>query len=159
MTDTHAHRYRGARAMVILHETHLRDFLDVWKEAGRAGITLPGGEGDYASMETLLRHVLRAARGYMTWMCQVLELDDPGIRKTPDAQEMGEQADEYVEHLLECWRKPLRDVPEEKFYRPVHQARWKVDYCIDAMMEHAVMHPIRHPFQLRELMNQATGAA
>jgi hypothetical protein len=26
--------------------------------------------------------------------------------------------------------------------------------CIDAMLEHAVMHPIRHAFQLEELMRR-----
>ena len=39
----------------------------------------------YASLDTLLRHVLGAARGYMTVMCEVLELPDPEIRATPDA--------------------------------------------------------------------------
>ena len=50
-----------------------------------------------------------AARGYMTWMCEVLELPDPEIRIPPEPT---------------------------------------------ALLEHAVMHPIRHAFQLEELMHQ-----
>jgi hypothetical protein len=34
-------------------------------------------------------------------------------------------------------------------------SRWNVHYCIDAMLEHAVMHPIRHTFQLQELLAKA----
>jgi hypothetical protein len=30
-----------------------------------------------------------------------------------------------------------------------------VTYTIDAMLEHAVMHPIRHTFQLEELVQRA----
>jgi hypothetical protein len=145
--------YVGARALVLLHEEHLRRFLEVWKRARVAGVVLPRTEDpSYASMEALLRHVLRAARGYMTWICEVLELPDPEIRPTPEADVIEAQADAYLEHVVERWRDPLAHVSEERFHRPSYPSRWKVDYCIDAMLEHAVMHPIRHSFQLEKLM-------
>lgn len=37
---------------------------------------------------------------------------------------------------------------------PEYPSRWKTLYCVDAMLEHAVMHPIRHAFQLEELMGE-----
>jgi hypothetical protein len=40
----------------------------------------------------------------------------------------------------------------EEFSKPVYSSRWGVNYCVDAMLEHAVMHPERHRFQLLELM-------
>ena len=100
----------------------------------------------------------RAARGYMTWMCGVLELPDPGIRPTPEADVIEAEADAYVAQLLEHWRTPLAGINEEKFFRPEYTSRWKVSYCIDAMLEHAVMHPILHRFQLLELMGEADQA-
>ena len=76
---------RAVRALVLLHDEHLRRFLVVWKQARAASVTLPQTEDPaYVSLDTLLRHVLRAARGYMTWMCEVLELPDPEILVTPD---------------------------------------------------------------------------
>ena len=30
--------------------------------------------------------------------------------------------------------------------------QWQTRYCIDSMLEHAVMHAIRHAFQLDELL-------
>ena len=75
-----AYKSRAVRALVLLHDEHLRRFLVVWKQARAASVTLPQTEDPaYASLDTLLRHVLRAARGYMTWMCEVLELPDPEI--------------------------------------------------------------------------------
>ncbi len=106
----------------------------------------------YASLETLLRHVLSAARGYMIWMCEVLELPDPQIRMAPAATDLAGDADSYMEHVLAQWRTPLLDLGDDRLERPEYPSRWQTRYCIDAMLEHAVMHPIRHAFQLEELM-------
>ncbi|MGE3800137.1 MAG: hypothetical protein AB7H80_03885 [Candidatus Kapaibacterium sp.] len=147
------YNYRGARAMVLLHEEYMRSCLNTWKRAKEAGILLPATDDpDYESMESLLQHIFRAARGYMVWMCEKLELPDPMIDPVPHLDKVAELGESYLEHLLERWRTPLTDVPEERFGIPTYPSRWGVDYCIDAMLEHAVMHPIRHEFQLKELI-------
>jgi hypothetical protein len=43
-------------------------------------------------------------------------------------------------------------VTDEQLDKGIYPSRWGTEYCIDAMLEHAVMHPIRHEFQLRNLM-------
>jgi len=43
---------------------------------------------------------------------------------------------------------PLRCSYCPAFDRPEHESRWGVKDYVDAMLEHAVMHPIRHAFQL-----------
>ncbi|MGA9292440.1 MAG: hypothetical protein WBV81_07600 [Ignavibacteriaceae bacterium] len=146
------YKYNGARAMVILHEKHLRACIDTWREAKTFRIKLPVTEDkDYESLETLLRHILRSARGYMVWMCEKLNLPDPGIDMPPEPDSIENKADKYLVHLLEKWKSPLAEVEQEKFDN-TYKSNWGVDYCIDAMLEHAVMHPIRHEFQLRNLI-------
>lgn len=146
------YRYRGARASVMLHEQHMREFLDTWKLAKAKELALPETDDpNYASLDTLLKHVLWWARRYMIWMCERLSLPDPQIPPVPDE---AAKADRYLEELLRRWKAPLADIPEERFYKPEYEAPWKVKYCIDAMLEHAVMHPIRHRFQLLELMER-----
>jgi hypothetical protein len=139
--------------MVLLHEEHLRRFVHTWRLALAASVSLPPTDDPaYASLGALGQHVLGAAGGYMVWICEVLALPDPGIRSAPDAAAMGRDADDYVEHVLERWRAPLREVSNERLETPEYPSRWKTRYCIDAMLEHAVMHPIRHAFQLEELI-------
>lgn len=151
---SYSFNYRGARAMTMMHEQQMRSCLEVWKKAKAADITLPETEDkDYQSLEHVLYHIFRAARGYMTWMCEKLELPDPDIRQAPDLDSIESQADDYLDHLLTQWAKPLVDIEEERF-NEVYKSRWNVEYCIDAMMEHAVLHPMRHQFQLEELMKQ-----
>jgi hypothetical protein len=151
-TPLAGYRYRGARAMVLLHEHHMRRFLVTWRGADGAELTLPATtDSDYASRATLLRHVLGAAGRYMIWMTRQLELPDPGIDPVPDVERIDADADVYLEHVLERWRHPLAEVAEERFADRAYPI-WGVAFCIDAMLEHAVMHPIRHTFQLEELL-------
>jgi hypothetical protein len=147
--------YGGAKALTLLHEKHMRAFLKTWQEAKAAGLELPEtSDKDYASLETLLYHGLRAARGYMVWICKSLNLSDPEIKPAPDLSVIEKEAEAYLEHVLERWRLPLVDIEEKAFNVPTYTSNWGVDYCIDAMLEHAVMHPIRHEFQLKNLLAQ-----
>ncbi len=147
-------KYNGARSLVLLHDEHLRSCIQTWHEAKKLDIKLPLTEDkDYQSLETLLRHILRAARGYMTWTCEKLNLPDPEIEKTPELDVIGIKVDEHLSHLLERWKLPLAEIEEKKFHSPTFKSRWGVEYCIDAMLEHAVMHPVRHEFQLKNLMD------
>ena len=146
------YHYRGARALVILHEGTLGELLPAWRRAKAAHIKLSSTQdADYASLETLLHHGLRAARGYMTWLCEKLGLPDPGIDPAPEASVVEQEAERYIEHLLERWRLPLADVEEARF-GATHKTRWGEDMSCEGMLEHAVMHPLRHRFQIEELL-------
>ncbi|MBL1212068.1 MAG: hypothetical protein HND52_01810 [Ignavibacteriae bacterium] len=147
------YKYSGAYSLILLHEKHLKLFLDKWTEAKKINLALPETtDQDYESLETLLRHVLRSARGYMVWMCEKLELPDPEIDDPPSLENIEQQASSYIDHLVEKWKTPLSDVEEVKFSNKVYNSNWGVPFCIDAMLEHAVMHPIRHAFQLENLI-------
>jgi uncharacterized damage-inducible protein DinB len=151
--DLSDYRYRGARAMVLLHEREMRRFLEVWRLAKAAKVMLPRvKDSDYQSLEHVLHHVLRAARGYMTWMCEKLGLADPIIDSPPPPEKVEAEAEGYLDHLLARWRLPLSELKEERASRPSYKSRWDMDYSIESMLEHAVLHPMRHSFQLAEMM-------
>ena len=153
MNEELNYKYGGAKALVALHEIHLRSFYETWKEAKQVGVKLPVTDDPYyKSLDTLLYHLLRSARGYMIWICDKLRLEDPKINETPPAEIIEQKAAEHLAHLFERWRLPLANVEPELFEDKVYKSNWEVDYCIDAMLEHAVMHPIRHEFQLKNLI-------
>ena len=150
------YQYNGARALVELHEQYLRRFVQTWKRARSVSLALPDTQDpNYASLETMLFHVLAAARGYMRWMCTVLDLPDPEIDKPPGVEGVATAADAYVDRIAERWAQPLANVAAERFRDREYASRWETRYCIDAMLEHAVMHPIRHDHQLRVLLGEA----
>jgi uncharacterized damage-inducible protein DinB len=146
------YRYRGARALVLLHDTATRELLPAWRRAKAAGVRLPlTNDPSYASLEALLHHAFRAAGGYMTWLCEKLGLPDPGIRPAPEPAEIAARADEYLQHLLARWQVPLAGVAETDL-QALHTTRWGEQMTLEGMLEHAVMHPLRHRFQLEELL-------
>ena len=57
-----------------------------------------------------------------------------------------------VAFASEAVPQEIREVSNERLETPEYPSRWQTRYCIDAMLEHAVMHPIRHAFQLYELI-------
>jgi hypothetical protein len=155
MSDEIIYKYGGAKALVALHEIHLRLFYETWKKAKQVGVKLPVTDDPYyKSLDTLLYHLLRSSRGYMVWMCKQLNLPDPHIDEAPLPEKVVEKAAHYLDYLIDKWKYPLKDVPPEKFEDKVYKSNWDVEFCIDAMLEHSVMHPIRHDFQLKNLINK-----
>ena len=59
------YRYKGASALVKLHEIHLQSFYETWKEAKLLNIQLPNSDDPYyKSLDTLLYHLLRSCLLY-----------------------------------------------------------------------------------------------
>ncbi len=154
MTDPNASTiYSGAAALTDLHELYLRDFLATWQTASGLGVELPAtDDANYASMETLLAHVLGCSARYLNWICEQLGLPGRVEEDRPEPEGLAERAEDYLESLLRAWAVPFEGLTEERAYAPAHVSRWGTPYCIDAMLEHAVMHPVRHAHQLRRLI-------
>ena len=149
------YKYKGAEALTALHENQLRSFVSVWLKAKRKGIVLPVTDDPYySSMNMLLFHVLQSAGGYLNWICRNLSLPDPQILPPPGEKHIEKEAKRYLAYLLEKWENRLCDVEPAAFEDKVFESNWGVPFCIDAMLEHAVMHPLRHEYQLINLMEQ-----
>ncbi len=152
--DESGNIYSGAAALTDLHADHLRGFLEAWRAAKEQGLLLPPSDDpNLASMDALLAHVLGCAARYLNWICEHLGLPGRVAEEYPAVDELPGRAEEYLEDVLEAWSEPLAGLTEERAYAPAHESRWGTPYCIDAMLEHAVMHPIRHTRQLQRLVD------
>ena len=152
MNELKAYRSRGARALVLLHERELRTFLATYRRAQAWGVDAARDRRPrLRDAGAVLRHVLGAAGGYLRWTCAKLGLPDPQIDPAPPAATVDDEADAYLEHVLERWRLALSEAEDRRF-EEVHPSNWGTPFSIEAMLEHAVVHPMRHAFQLEELM-------
>ena len=147
---------RGVLALVRLHEREMRMMLGVWKEARQRHIQLLETEDpDYESLDHVMRHVLRAARGYLIWICDVLDRPAPGGSAAPDPEDVAAEADQYLEVVLAAWRRDLAWMSDSVAgSADTYKSRWGVSYTIEEMLEHAVVHPMRHRIQLEELLGR-----
>jgi uncharacterized damage-inducible protein DinB len=149
------YRSRATRALVRLHEQRMRSFFPVWQQAARDRVVLPATDNaNYQSLETLLRHVLVASRGYLTWISESLELPDPQLDEPPPLSAIAAEASGYLETLLGAWERALTSVAAEQLR--AHRYPWhKLEMYVETLLEHAVVHPERHQFQLQELLEGA----
>ncbi|MFC1543628.1 hypothetical protein ACFL4Y_00035 [Gemmatimonadota bacterium] len=155
VADLPPYVYRGARALVLLHEQELREFITTWLEARATGSTMTlAGTSEQVSLDELLHHVLCWARDYMVWTCEKLGLPDPEIDPVPAPDALRTRLPRYLDHLLARWRLPLAGVAEEPLFSPQHTTRWNIDYPIEALLEHAVVHAMRHRLQLQEMIEK-----
>jgi hypothetical protein len=145
-------KYTGVFILIQLHEKHMRLFVETWKKAKERNVILPETDDpDYESLDKLLLHLLRSSRGYITWICEKLGLPDPKIDPETTIHNIDTELDDYLNYLLEKWQTPLMNVEKENFWYPVYKTKWGPEFGIEAMLEHAVMHPIRHHYQLERL--------
>ncbi len=149
-----AYRSRGVRAVVHLQMAEMERLLVVWKQARRLGVRLPATRDPaYQDLDTLLRHPLRSCRGYLTWLCEVLGRPEPRLPEPPAPERVAAEAASYLEVLARAWARHMAWMTDRTFQsRKVHVSRWGAPMTVEAMLEHAAVHPMRHRFQLEELI-------
>ena len=130
----------------------MRDLLKTWHRAKAVPVSLPPSDNPaYASLDTVLHHAFKAARNMLTWICEKLELPDPAIEEVPEPALLAADPERYMEHLLARWRIPLAGA-DAKRLDAIYKDRNGHDASLIARLEHAVLHPQRHRFQLDELL-------
>ena len=152
-----AFKSRGVRALVLLQMAEMRTLFAVWKKAKRAGVKLPKTDDpSYKSLDTLMFHPLRSCRGYLTWTCETLGRGTPKIPDPPAPEDVLAKGGKYLDTLEAAWQKHAAFLTNEDLdSNTVHKTRWGSPITIEAMMEHALAHPMRHRIQLEELLAKA----
>lgn len=151
-------RSRGVRSLVELHEEELRRFVATWKRFKAAGLPMPEAHGDpdYESPERLVAHVQGSARSYLLWIREVLEQPVAGLELIRDPAIIVPRLDAFLEETLAGWREHLVLLTSEQACDKQYVSRWGEPFTIEQMLEHAVVHPMRHRIQLERLLSAST---
>lgn len=145
---------RAVRNLVELHERELHAFLEVWKRFVAAGLPMPEahGDSDYESRERLAGHVLASARGYLTRIGEWLGRPVTDVDADTDTVALAARADRFAAQVLDAYRRHLASVTTGEFEPQDHRTRWGVLMSVEMLLEHAVVHPMRHRIQLERLL-------
>ena len=148
----------AVRNCVELHEIELNRFYDTWQRFLASGTSLPETDDpSYQSAHHLGGHVFRAARGYLTWIGVCVKRPVTGLDVDTDAASIAEKGRPFVDAVLEAWRRELALLEDAELAAGTYRSRWDQDYNIEQMLEHAVVHPMRHRIQLERLMASVSG--
>jgi uncharacterized damage-inducible protein DinB len=145
---------------VELHEIELRRFCDAWEAFRASGLSLPKTDDpSYASVEHLGGHVFRAARNYLTWIGEFVNRPVTDVDSETDAARIAGKGRVFVDEVLAAWRRHLALLEDREMTPATRKSRWGEDYNIEQMLEHAVVHPMRHRIQLERLVSARAVAA
>ena len=152
-------RSRAVRSLVELHEKELRSFLEVWKRFVAAGLPMPEarGDADYVDRERLAGHVLMAARRYLTRIGEWVGRAVSDVDASEDAYDIVTRAPEFANQLLAAYRRHLAEISDQEFEPQIHRARSGEHMSVEQLLEHAVVHPMRHRIQLERIL-ESSGA-
>ncbi len=145
---------RAVRNLVDLHERELRAFLVTWQKFIAANAPMPDARGDesYASREHLIGHVLMAARAYMVRSCEWVGRPVTDVDMTTDAAAVAGRFEAFAEEVLAAYRRHLASMSTEEVEEQKHTTRWGALMSVEMLLEHAVVHPMRHGIQLERIL-------
>lgn len=111
------------------------------------------GEDDHCcSIEVIMNHVVRAGYGYSKYIRDALSIDVNPIedKKIPQKEIFGEidKMFAYTAAIFEGERQITDEEMEAIFFK----TRWCVDYNIDQLLEHAIVHILRHRRQIDKFL-------
>ncbi len=146
----------AVRSCVELQEIELNRFFDVWQAFRASGLGLPATtDPNYASADHLGGHVLRSARNYLTWIGDCVKRPVTGVDLDNDVVSVAGKGRAFVDGVLAAWRRELAALEDRELEGATFKSRWGEDYTVEQMLEHAVVHPMRHRIQLERLMAAA----
>lgn len=147
----------AVRSCVELHEAELNRFFEVWQVFRASGVALPQTDDpSYESANHLGGHVFRSARNYLVWIGECVKRPVTDVDRDDDRVSVAGKGRAFVDEVLAAWRRHLALLDDAELEPATYKARWGEDYSIEQMLEHAVVHPMRHRIQLERLMAQAT---
>ncbi len=150
---------RAVRSLVELHEFEMRRFFETWDRFIVSGAPMPEARGDpdYQSPDHLVAHIARGARNYLTWIGEQLGRPVKDVDPETDPLKIAPRVRPFVEEVLAAWRRHLPAVQDAELEPATYKSRWGVQMTIESMLEHAVVHPMRHRIQLESILAEHSG--
>lgn len=145
---------RAVRTLVELHEREMRSFLQVWTRFVASDLAMPEAHGDesYENRERLAGHVLMAARGYLTRIGEWVGRPVNDVDGSQDPYEIVTRASLFLDDVLSAYRRHLAEISNDELEQQIHRTRWGELMSVENLLEHAVVHPMRHRIQLERIL-------
>jgi len=146
--------YGGAlRAILDEYARAIRDYEQVLRAlpAERYDARTTLSDEEFATVRDILKHTIGAAHNYVNYLADALDGTDRGYQKREFPQA---NASEAIPSLWEAFGRMvdvlerIKDWTDEKQEQVKFVTRWKQTYDIEQMLEHAIVHILRHRRQL-----------
>ena len=117
-------------------------------------VDLQTKDDDCRSVQTIMAHVVRAAYGYADYIREQFSI---ASTRPQSRLYSGRESVEQLEAALRYTAQTLEgrwEMSDEEISGTVINSRWGVVYNVEGLMEHAVMHILRHRRQIEKFIWQ-----
>lgn len=144
-------------ALMDEHERALAELLELSETYSQEQfvrvVDIETKDDDCRSVQTILNHVVRAGYGYSNYIrdkFNIPKTSEPGkIQNIEDISENNTAQLKMFDYMLESV-KDLYELSEKELGSHIINTRWGATIDIDMLLEHAVMHLLRHRRQLEK---------
>jgi uncharacterized damage-inducible protein DinB len=107
---------------------------------------------DCRSIQTIMSHVVRACYGYANYMRQAFGMDSNVSQPAPtEKNEVLDRLDSAMKYTAETLEGRWQ-MPDEEINATTIHTRWGVTYDLEQMLEHAIVHILRHRRQIEKFL-------
>lgn len=107
---------------------------------------------DCRSIETIMNHVVRAGYFYIKYIRESLSMDISPVENNKfEKKEIANELDSVIAETVAIFDGNWDEI-NEKMTSVYIDAGWGVRYNIDQMMEHAIVHALRHRRQIEKFI-------
>ncbi len=111
-------------------------------------------DDDCRSAQTIMSHVVGAAYGYADYIREQFSIASTRPqRKLLSRQESLEQLNAALDYTVETLEGRW-EMSDEEISKTVIESRWGVVYNVESMLEHAIVHILRHRRQIEKFIRQ-----
>jgi hypothetical protein len=93
-----------------------------------------------------------AARGYLTRIGEWVGRPVADLDASQDPYEIVKRAPAFAEAVLAAYPRHLALVTDQELEPQVHRTRWGDLMSVENLLEHAVVHPMRHRIQIERIL-------
>ena len=136
------------------YEKALTELKSVLQNVGEANYSrIVEGEDDHCrSIQIIMNHVVRAGYGYSKYIRDALSMDaNPVEDKQITQTEIVDELDKMFAYTCAIFEGE-RSITDEEMYAIFFKTRWGISFNIDQLLEHAIVHVLRHRRQIQKFL-------
>lgn len=149
-----SYRQGAIGSLLDEYEKALSELKTVLQNANAADYSrvVAGEDAHCHSIEVIMNHVVRAGYGYSKYIRDALSLDVNSVEDKQISQtEIFTEIDKMFAYTAAIFEGD-RPVTDEEMNGIFFKTRWGVNYNIDQLLEHAVVHILRHRRQIQKFL-------
>jgi uncharacterized damage-inducible protein DinB len=148
----------SAKSLLAIYKIEIDRLCDVIKQLNNEEISnlhdIEAKDKDCISIQTILAHVVHSGHGYTNYFKK-----QAGVLPTIVNKSLLQSADEYYDSLIKMYNQcfeVFENHPNIEMETTINKNKikttWGQLYDVDQMLEHAIMHIIRHRFQIQKFI-------